>query len=400
MAGGLERYSRGLEGSGWVRQGVNHRDTKAQRRSEDPCVFRSSCAARTGEIQPRARGPREGWRDTAEWPEGSSGRYSGASITETRRPEDAQRIQIQSSCAARTERSSRVARGQRPIQRGVNHRDTKAQRRSENPSGRRAPRGLERSSRGLRAAGCVPPRTSITDTKAQRHSKDPCVFKSSRAARAGETAEGPRAAAAYGKASITETTNAQRRSMGLTRSRGHRRKGGYDVSAARQQRPAIRGSSMATSKRRRSAWCRGWHIGGRGGARPRSHRVKVATPGGTGPRGAHRRSHRPDHCRARRNRNRELRRERDIPRKPPPSGASGAWVPGLRRQGRSNRSRSGCGALLVPPSGSCAAQPRAGSAHALRHRRLRVLIRVSHEASRRAYGSPQVIEESVRKHSC
>jgi hypothetical protein len=42
----------------------------------------------------------------------------------------------------------------------------------------------------------------------------------------------------------------------------------------------------------------------------------------------------------------------------------------LRRRGPGSRSRSGGGALLVSPGGSGAAQQRAGSAHALRDRRL------------------------------
>ena len=47
----------------------------------------------------------------------------------------------------------------------------------------------------------------------------------------------------------------------------------------------------------------------------------------------------------------------------------------------------------MSPSGFYAWQQRPESAHALRDRQLRVLIRASHEGSRRAYGSPRVLED-------
>ncbi len=56
-----------------------------------------------------------------------------------------------------------------------------------------------------------------------------------------------------------------------------------------------------------------------------------------------------------------------------------------------------CRALGVSPSGFYASQQRPESAHAARDRQLRVLIRASHEGSRRAYGSPRVLED-LREH--
>ena len=49
-----------------------------------------------------------------------------------------------------------------------------------------------------------------------------------------------------------------------------------------------------------------------------------------------------------------------------------------------------CRALEVSPSGFYAWCRRSESAHAQRDRQLRVLIRASHEASRRTYGSPRI----------
>ena len=49
-----------------------------------------------------------------------------------------------------------------------------------------------------------------------------------------------------------------------------------------------------------------------------------------------------------------------------------------------------CRALEVSPSGFYAWCRRPESAHAQRDRQLRLLIRASHEASRRAYGSPRI----------
>lgn len=49
-----------------------------------------------------------------------------------------------------------------------------------------------------------------------------------------------------------------------------------------------------------------------------------------------------------------------------------------------------CGCLQVSRSGFYASQRRPESAHAGRDRRLRVLVRSSHEASRRAYGRPRI----------
>lgn len=52
-----------------------------------------------------------------------------------------------------------------------------------------------------------------------------------------------------------------------------------------------------------------------------------------------------------------------------------------------------CRVLQVSPSGFYAWRNRPASAHAQRDQRLRVLIRASHEASRRRYGSPHVHED-------
>jgi transposase InsO family protein len=51
----------------------------------------------------------------------------------------------------------------------------------------------------------------------------------------------------------------------------------------------------------------------------------------------------------------------------------------------------------VSPSGFYAWQLRAESTHATRDRQLRVLIRASHEGSRRAYGSPRVLEDLIEQ---
>ena len=56
-----------------------------------------------------------------------------------------------------------------------------------------------------------------------------------------------------------------------------------------------------------------------------------------------------------------------------------------------------CQALRVSPSGFYAWQQRPESAHAVRDRQLRVLIRASHEGSRRAYGSPRVLEDLIEQ---
>jgi putative transposase len=56
-----------------------------------------------------------------------------------------------------------------------------------------------------------------------------------------------------------------------------------------------------------------------------------------------------------------------------------------------------CRALGVSPSGFYAWQQRPESAHAARDRQLRVLIRASHEGSRRAYGSPRVLEDLLEQ---
>jgi transposase InsO family protein len=52
-----------------------------------------------------------------------------------------------------------------------------------------------------------------------------------------------------------------------------------------------------------------------------------------------------------------------------------------------------CRALGVSPSGFYAWHQRPESRHATRDRQLRILIRASHEASRRAYGSPRVLKD-------
>ena len=51
----------------------------------------------------------------------------------------------------------------------------------------------------------------------------------------------------------------------------------------------------------------------------------------------------------------------------------------------------------MSPSGFYAWQQRPESAHAVRDRQLRVLIRASHEASRGAYGSPRVLEDLLEQ---
>ena len=56
-----------------------------------------------------------------------------------------------------------------------------------------------------------------------------------------------------------------------------------------------------------------------------------------------------------------------------------------------------CRALRVSPSGFYAWQQRPESTHAVRDRQLRVLIRASHEGSRRAYGSPRVLEDLIEQ---
>jgi putative transposase len=53
--------------------------------------------------------------------------------------------------------------------------------------------------------------------------------------------------------------------------------------------------------------------------------------------------------------------------------------------------------LRVSPSGFYAWQQRPESPHAVRDRQLRVLIRASHEGSRRAYGSPRVLEDLLEQ---
>ena len=56
-----------------------------------------------------------------------------------------------------------------------------------------------------------------------------------------------------------------------------------------------------------------------------------------------------------------------------------------------------CRALRVSPSGFYAWQQRPESRQAARDRQLRVLIRASHEGSRRAYGSPRVLEDLIEQ---
>ena len=56
-----------------------------------------------------------------------------------------------------------------------------------------------------------------------------------------------------------------------------------------------------------------------------------------------------------------------------------------------------CRCLQVTRSGFYAWQARPESAHAQRDRQLRVLVRASHEASRRSYGSPRVWEDLVEE---
>ena len=56
-----------------------------------------------------------------------------------------------------------------------------------------------------------------------------------------------------------------------------------------------------------------------------------------------------------------------------------------------------CRALGVSPSGFYAWQQRPESRHATTDRQLRVLIRASHEGSRRAYGSPRVLEDLIEQ---
>jgi putative transposase len=51
----------------------------------------------------------------------------------------------------------------------------------------------------------------------------------------------------------------------------------------------------------------------------------------------------------------------------------------------------------VSPSGFYAWQQRPESRHAARDRELRVWIRASHEGSRRAYGSPRVLEDLIEQ---
>jgi len=52
-----------------------------------------------------------------------------------------------------------------------------------------------------------------------------------------------------------------------------------------------------------------------------------------------------------------------------------------------------CRALRVSASGFYAWQGRPESQPAVRDRQLRVLVRASHEGSRRAYGSPRILED-------
>jgi putative transposase len=56
-----------------------------------------------------------------------------------------------------------------------------------------------------------------------------------------------------------------------------------------------------------------------------------------------------------------------------------------------------CRALRVSPSGFYAWQQRPESRHTAQDRQLTVLIRASHEASRRAYGSPRVLEDLLEQ---
>jgi putative transposase len=56
-----------------------------------------------------------------------------------------------------------------------------------------------------------------------------------------------------------------------------------------------------------------------------------------------------------------------------------------------------CRALRVSPSGFYAWQQRPESRHAAKDGQLRVLIRASHEGSRRAYGSPRVLEDLIEQ---
>ena len=51
----------------------------------------------------------------------------------------------------------------------------------------------------------------------------------------------------------------------------------------------------------------------------------------------------------------------------------------------------------MSPSGFYAWQQRPESPHTVRDRQLRVLIRASHEGSRRAYGSPRVLEDLLEQ---
>jgi len=53
--------------------------------------------------------------------------------------------------------------------------------------------------------------------------------------------------------------------------------------------------------------------------------------------------------------------------------------------------------LRVSPSGFYACQQRPESLHTVRDRQLRVLIRASHEGSRRAYGSPRVLKDLMEQ---
>src|SRR4051812_45702881 len=111
------------------------------------------------------------------------------------------------------------------------------------------------------------------------------------------------------------------------------------------------------------------HAGGAGGARAAPQRESRAADGARHP-----------------------KKSRGLLREAP--GVRFAWIAAERAE---YTVAECCRALRVSPSGFYAWQQRPESQHAAKDRQLRVLIRASHESSRRAYGSPRVLEDLIEQ---
>jgi len=193
----------------------------------------------------------------------------------------------------------------------------------------------------------------------------------------------------------------ERAVVGLIRSRGHLSKGGYDVSDAREHRPA---APPAVRRRLQSPGHspgpRRGQVGRRGGPRSRPDRVGPAAVGGARPGRPHRWPHRSDQRRAGGARHvaqgesraadgaRDLKKSGGLLREAP--GVRFAWI---ATEKATYPLRVLCRALRVTSSGFYAWQQRPLSAHARRDAELDVRIRALFTKTRQRYGSPRIHDD-------